>query len=199
MDNSVIAAMARWPQVPDVYGWLSLNIRGQWRLHPQGDAISQPHSVGTSISSPQILHFINNNYSQDTLGQWYFQNGPQRVYVRLDAAPFIFHTTGATTAAGTLELHSHNGLDAGQVKAWWLDDEGRLYAQTELGPGLIAGRDLADVIQQLRTSTGASVLDALPAQSPLTLAGGTGFTQDTATNIAKALGYVLLPAAVGTH
>ncbi|MBP6019959.1 MAG: DUF2946 family protein [Burkholderiaceae bacterium] len=196
MDNSVIAAMARWPQVPDVYGWLSLNIRGQWRLHPQGDAISQPHSSGTSISSPQILHFINNNYSHDPLGQWYFQNGPQRVYVRLDAAPFIFHTTGEKTAAGTPKLHSHNGLDAGQISAWRLDDEGRLYVQTQLGPGLIAGRDLADVLQNLRTTTGSSVLDALPTHKQLVLADGADFTQGTAANIAKTLGYVLLPTAI---
>ncbi len=199
MDNSVIAAMARWPQVPDVYGWLSLTIRGQWRLHPQGDAITLPHSPGTSISSPQILHFINNNYSHDALGQWYFQNGPQRVYVRLDAAPFIFHTTGEQAAEGTPKLCSHNELDAGRVKAWRLDDEGRLYVQTQLGPGLIAGRDLADVLQQLRTSAGANVLDVLPVHAPLTLADGTGFAQDTAANIARALGYVLLPGATIGH
>lgn len=132
MDNSVIAAMARWPQVPDVYGWLSLNIHGQWRLHPEGDAISHPHSPGTSITSPQILHFINRNYSHDVLGQWYFQNGPQRVYVRLDAAPFIFHTTGDITATGTPVLRSHNDLDAGQIHNWWLDNEGHLYVLSQL-------------------------------------------------------------------
>lgn len=194
MDNSVIAAMARWPQVPDVYGWLSLNIRGQWRLHPQGDAISQPHSPGTSITSPQILHFINNNYSHDTLGQWYFQNGPQRVYVRLDAAPFIFHTTGEILATGMLGLCSHNHLSVGKVQSWWLDDDGRLYVQTNVGPGLIAGRDLSSVLQSLHTSTGSSVLDALPSESPLRLADGTDFAQASAANIAKTLGYIALPS-----
>src|SRR3546814_7173665 len=29
MDENVIAAMARWPDVPDVFGWLSLTERGQ--------------------------------------------------------------------------------------------------------------------------------------------------------------------------
>ena len=32
MDPSVIAAMAKWPNVPDCRGWLSLDRRGQWRL-----------------------------------------------------------------------------------------------------------------------------------------------------------------------
>ncbi|MGB3277244.1 MAG: DUF2946 family protein, partial [Castellaniella sp.] len=30
MDDQVLAAMARWPNVPAVHGWLSLTARGQW-------------------------------------------------------------------------------------------------------------------------------------------------------------------------
>ena len=32
MDESVIRAMDRWPDVPAVYGWLELDVRGRWRL-----------------------------------------------------------------------------------------------------------------------------------------------------------------------
>ena len=33
MDPSVLNALERWPEVPAVYGWLSLSARGDWRLH----------------------------------------------------------------------------------------------------------------------------------------------------------------------
>src|SRR3546814_2832342 len=87
MDSSVKAALAKWPDVPAVYGWLSLDERGRWRLHPQGDAAHG--GPGESIDNTQIQAFIGRNYASDSQGRWYFQNGPQRVYVRLDAAPCL--------------------------------------------------------------------------------------------------------------
>jgi len=159
MDKTVLDAMARWPDVPAVYGWLSLSERGLWRLHPAGDALARPDSQGEEISSPPILQFIGRNYSADAKGQWFFQNGPQRVYVRLDAAPFILHT--AANADGGLVLHTHNGLAAGQVTLWLLTDDGRLYAKTEQGPGLIQGRDLEGVLDRLQTADGDPVLELL--------------------------------------
>ncbi len=202
MDSTVIAAMARWPNVPDVYGWLSLSQQGHWRLHPQGDAISHPDHPGTSISSPQILQFINNNYSHDAAGLWYFQNGPQRVYVRLDAAPFIFHTTGELSSTGVPQLRSHNGLDAGRVQWWLLGSDGMLYANTELGPGLIAGRDLHAILQALHTQAGTSVLNALEDQdqdqdqdNAITLKDDVAFTHIQARDVAQAMGFVRLPTS----
>jgi hypothetical protein len=32
MDDIVKAAMAKWPDVPDCYGWLALDARGNWRM-----------------------------------------------------------------------------------------------------------------------------------------------------------------------
>ena len=37
-DEGVVKAMARWPDVPQAYGWLSLDTRGGWRI--QGETIS---------------------------------------------------------------------------------------------------------------------------------------------------------------
>ena len=157
MDEQVIAAMARWPDVPAVCGWLSLTESGQWRLHPQGDALQQPEKSGESISSPQILAFINRNYTSDDRGQWYFQNGPQRVYVRLDAAPYIAHTV--MTSNGQLVLRTQTGLDIHALQALYLDDDGRLYAASEHGPALIAGRDLPALLEALQADSGAAGSD----------------------------------------
>src|SRR5690554_6541585 len=160
MDEQVIAAMARWPDVPAVYGWLSLSEAGLWRLHPKGDALQHPEAPGEEITSPQILAFMNLNYTSDALGQWYFQNGPQRVYVRLDAAPFVVHTT-TDTRSGRLNLRTHTGLDIGEVRALHLDENGRLFADTDRGAALIKGRDLPALLDSLQPA--ASATASLPA------------------------------------
>ena len=165
MDKRVLEAMARWPSVPDVYGWLSLTETGKWRLHPKGDA-TQADTPGESITNTQIIGFINRNYTHCDNGQWYFQNGPQKVYVRLDAAPYIFHTN----ETGALTTHTQQAVQ--RILAWWLDDAGKLYAQTEHGPGLIAGRDTLAVLEQLHTADGQRLTDC-PERIP----------QDTSTTL----------------
>ena len=154
MDQAVKDAIARWPDVPAVFGWLSLDERGRWRLHPQGDAAAG--GPGEPIANAQILAFMDRNYAGDAQGRWYFQNGPQRVYVRLDAAPYILRL-----AASGDGLQTHTGQDAGEVGAWWLDETGRLYAATEPGPGMIEDRDLGTLLARLHTEAGVPLLDAL--------------------------------------
>jgi len=155
MDLSVKQALAKWPNVPAVYGWLSLDERGRWRIHERGDATEG--GPGETITNAQIVAFINRNYAADEQGRWYFQNGPQRVYVRLDVAPYLLRV--ADTGPG---LVTHTGQTVDAVLAWWLDDSGRLYAETDLGAGLIDGRDMASVLASLRLQPGAvALLDAL--------------------------------------
>lgn len=168
MDESVKAALRRWPQVPDVYGWLSLSERGQWRLHENGAGWvagqNQPavNAVqGEPIESLQIRSFIDRNYAHDERGRWYFQNGPQRVYVRIDAAPYVLHFDDVSH-----QFTTHNNLTARQIQSWWIDDEGRLYACTEHGPGLVSGRDTLAVFQALQTSTGEPLLSVLERRAP---------------------------------
>ncbi|CAM4072078.1 DUF2946 domain-containing protein [Bordetella tumbae] len=155
MDLSVKQALAKWPNVPAVYGWLSLDERGQWHIHERGDATEGGR--GDLITSPQIVAFIGRNYAADDRGRWYFQNGPQRVYVRLDAAPYVLRV--ADTGSG---LITHTGETVRTIEAWWLDEAGRLYAQTDLGTGLIDGRDLESILVALRVQPGnMPLLDAL--------------------------------------
>lgn len=171
MDSQVTAAMAKWPDVPAVYGWLSLAESGQWRLHPAGDALQQPRSPGEPITSPQILAFIDRNYAADEHGQWYFQNGPQRVYLRLDAAPFIVQTV-LDPASGRLRLRTHTGLDIRRLTALYLDEHGRLYAATDRGAALVAGRDIPALLDAL-TVTG--IVEPQTGQNnPATAGAGSG-------------------------
>ena len=154
MDQSVLDAIARWPNVPAVYGWLSLSARGAWRLHPLGDA--QLGGDGTGIANTQILGFIGRNYACEPDGRWFFQNGPQRVYVRLDAAPFVLHLRPDSNA-----LVTQNDLPIKTVTRWFADDQGQLYAQTDQGPARIDDRDLLGLAEVLQCETGQAMLEAL--------------------------------------
>lgn len=154
MDQSVEDALAHWPNVPAVYGWLSLDGRGRWRLHPQADAVLG--GPGEAIGNTQILGFMNRNYGHDAQGRWYFQNGPQRVYARLDAAPYLLRLCDDGA-----RLQTHTGASVDKVHAWWLDEAGRLYANADVGPCMVADRDLPALLAQLRCADQRALIDAL--------------------------------------
>jgi hypothetical protein len=90
MDDIVKQAMAKWPNVPHCYGWLALDARGVWRM--RDEAAQRASAPGDKLANPALVGFINRNYARDERGCWYFQNGPQRVYVNLEATPFIART-----------------------------------------------------------------------------------------------------------
>ncbi|CAN7493231.1 DUF2946 family protein [Trinickia sp. LjRoot230] len=86
MDDIVKAALTKWPNVPHCTGWLLLDRRGQWRMR---DEHTQARGeLGTLIRHAALIAFINRNYEADEHGQWFFQNGPQRVYVELAYTPW---------------------------------------------------------------------------------------------------------------
>lgn len=159
MDQSVKDAIARWPDVPAVFGWLSLDGRGRWRLHPQG--LATQGGEGESITNTQILEFINRNYGHDDAGRWFFQNGPQRVFVRLDAAPFVLRLSDDNR-----RLLTHTNTPVESVSGWWLDDAGQLYAMTPAGGGIALDRDLPALLEKLVSDHGAPLLDALADLAP---------------------------------
>jgi hypothetical protein len=159
MDQSVKDALARWPDVPAVYGWLSLDARGRWRLHPQGQ--SAEGGLGESITNTQILEFITRNYDHDEAGRWFFQNGPQRVFLRLDAAPYVLRLSDDSR-----RLLTHTNVAVDSVDTWKLDDAGQLYAMTPLGAGIVLDRDLQPLLEKMATADGAPLLDALADLAP---------------------------------
>ena len=87
MDDQVLRSLMKWPNVPDCFGWLALDRRGQWRMR---DEFAQQNKLsGQVIKHTALNEFIARNYACDVLGRYFFQNGPQRVFITLDATPWI--------------------------------------------------------------------------------------------------------------
>ena len=87
MDDQVLRSLVKWPNVPDCYGWLALDRRGQWRMR---DEFAQQNNLSGQVIVHQALNeFISRNYACDSQGRYFFQNGPQRVFITLDATPWI--------------------------------------------------------------------------------------------------------------
>ena len=87
MDDQVLRSLMKWPNVPDCYGWLALDRRGQWRMR---DEFAQQNKLpGNVIKHQPLNEFIARNYACDELGRYFFQNGPQRVFITLDTTPWI--------------------------------------------------------------------------------------------------------------
>ena len=142
MDEIVRQAMAKWPSVPHCYGWLALDARGAFRM--RDEAAQAAHAAGDVIRHPSLLSFIHRNYLSDERGCWYFQNGPQRVYVELEATPFI---------ARTDPVHgfvTHDGAALVDIDHAWMTEEGRLVLKAGDKLAMVDDRDLGDCLSLLR-------------------------------------------------
>ena len=91
MDDQVLRSLMKWPNVPDCFGWLALDRRGHWRM--RDEFTQQNHLPGQVIQHEALNDFITRNYACDELGRYFFQNGPQRVFITLDATPWIARIT----------------------------------------------------------------------------------------------------------
>jgi len=152
LDDLVRQAMAKWPNVPDCYGWLGLDSRGQW--HMRDDRVQAlglfqsgvPGAKGSVLRHEKLMDFIQRNYEPDARGRWFFQNGPQRVYVELESTPLIWRV------AHDGQVTAHTGQSS-EVRECLLDEEGHLYLNTTRGLGLVHSLDVAvaaDLIEQGR-------------------------------------------------
>jgi hypothetical protein len=142
MDDIVRQALKKWPNVPHCYGWLALDARGDWYLRDERCQGAGPFAQikGSRIEHTKLREFIERNYLADDGGAWFFQNGPQRVYVELEAAPWVWRLSGgSSTSAPTIT--SHTGAPARFTSAW-LDEAGRLFLATDLGLGIVHSLDM---------------------------------------------------------
>ena len=128
MDETVLRAMAKWPNVPAVYGWLALDRRGNWLIQRE------------TIGNAALNAFISRNYLHDDAGCWYFQNGPQRVFVDLDYTPLVYRVTNPLKAP--LVLTTHIGDAANTLLGAWIDEHGTVLIDTDRGIGIVHDHDL---------------------------------------------------------
>jgi hypothetical protein len=160
MDRAVLRSLAKWPDVPAVYDWLALDRRGNWLLRE--DAAGRFGRIGNAA----LRDFISRNYAADERGCWYFQNGPQRVYVRLAYTPLVVHYEGDA-------LFDHCGR-AVRAAATYLDDEGSVLVLGERGIGLLDDRDLARY---------ADATGPLPSLARSAIAARFGFVSNPAISL----------------
>lgn len=153
MDETVSRAMAKWPNVPAVYGWLSLDRRGRWLIR------------GGLIGNKAAVEFINRNYAVDEAGRWFFQNGPQRVFVDLDYTPWVLRLRGD----GGLETHTREPVQV--PERVYMDEHGNLLIAFESGIGLVEDRDLEALSEQVGDSGGQSLEPDQAVASLAALAG----------------------------
>ena len=165
MDDVVQQAMAKWPNVPACFGWLALDGRGDWWLRDDRaqalgpfqaavggaatDRVAAPRGArGDRLEHPGLIAFIGRNYQADLDGCWFFQNGPQRVYVELSHAPWVLRVQ----ADGTCGLHT--GVET-TVLTWLCDEDGHVYAQTPQGLALLHTQDVGLAVTLFGLDRGA--------------------------------------------
>jgi len=149
MDEIVKAALKKWPNVPACRGWLALDARGDWYMRDDRVQAAGPFPCvkGSRIQHDKLREFIHRNYARDDDGAWFFQNGPQRVYVELEAAPFIWRVAAREGA-----LTSHSGSPA-SFRSAWLDEAGRLFLDTDIGFGLVHTQDMHEAARAVESGT----------------------------------------------
>jgi hypothetical protein len=162
MDDIVRQAMAKWPNVPHCYGWLALDERGNWYMRDDRVQAAGPFPAakGSLLRHEKLIDFIQRNYDHDDAGQWFFQNGPQRVYVELQTTPWIWRVAADGSVA------SHTGLPV-QAQRCLVDADGRVYLETELGVGLVHTQDIlqaSELIESGRWQPQDVSGDQLPAR-----------------------------------
>lgn len=141
MPTPDLSALIRWPNVPACYGWLSLDRRGRWRLQ------------GEPVTHQGFVEFINRQYGCDEAGNWFLQNGPQRVFVALEYTPWVLHFNGAGA------LLTHTGTSVSEITKVLLDEDGALLFEFELGVGVLDDRDLAAGLNELCAADGQQASD----------------------------------------
>src|SRR5471030_3404867 len=200
MDDIVKQALAKWPNVPHCYCWLGLDARGNWRMRDErAQHLDLP---GDKLTQAALVAFIVRNYAADERGCWYFQNGPQRVYVQLEATPYIVRTD---PAQGWL---LHTGAALGEVDEAVMTEHGALVLRGGDVVAQLDDRDFAQVLPLLHLC-GAAVadeallawLEGAPADdgaTPLTLdyrGRHIAVRRVEADQLAQRYGFVRAPAA----
>jgi len=170
MDELVRKAMQKWPNVPDCYNWLGLDARGEfWMRDAQtqsagafqtGCAGSSAALKGSRVDHPALRRFMNRNYQADGRGCWYFQNGPQKVFVELEWAPLVCRVNESDPN----QMLLHTG-EIGQLLGILSDEAGVVYAEVRQGLAVVHSLDVYVVADQIERSEWA-LTSCLQAELP---------------------------------
>lgn len=193
MDDIVKQAMAKWPNVPHCYGWLALDARGNWRM--RDDAAQRAGAPGDKLANAALVGFINRNYAHDDKGRWYFQNGPQRVYVNLEATPFIARTDPSQGFV------LQTGQALATVEAAYMTDAGAVILQAGEVVAQLDDRDVAQVLGRMELDGQPASVEAImawleddSAELALALPGGRVRVERlSAEALQRRFGYVQAP------
>jgi hypothetical protein len=121
VDQSTISAIAKWPDVPFCYGWLFLDRRGSFRIRNE---YSQKHHLpGEIIKHKGLCDSIRKNICIDTHKQYFFQNGPQRVYLSLAYCPYVVRLIPDQQYAWNLQNHLSQEINPTRC---FLDEKGNI-------------------------------------------------------------------------
>lgn len=192
MDDIVKAALAKWPNVPHCTGWLLLDRRGQWRMRDEG--AQARGELGTPIRHAALIGFIERNYERDDSGCWFFQNGPQRVYVELAYTPWVVRLALPSPGAPALKDQTGTSFEPAAVL---VDDEGGVLFVDDSERGRVAvlhDHDL-DLFAQLATLDETGLNGSFDWRADRTLAIGTVRRAD----VPARFGFVASPALAQPH
>ena len=137
MDDLVRQALARWPDVPDCYGWLMLDARGRWRIGAERQTIS--HAAMNA--------FISRNIVADAVDRYAFQNGPQRVWIAFEVTPSVWRLV--PDATGVPRPQDHTGATAHTVTEAWLTDAGAFLLVADGQVGVVHDHDVPILVEHL--------------------------------------------------
>ena len=130
MDEIVKQAMAKWPNVPSVFGWLGLDRRGKWRI--KGERIANPASP---ISSAAIT-------STTRKAAGFSRTGRSACSSRSNTRRSSSASTGTPIPRAALRIEAHTGRAVHRIDGAWIDDAGIVLLATDAGVGMIDDRDL---------------------------------------------------------
>ena len=155
MDDIVKKAMAKWPDVPHCYGWLGLDARGAWRM--RDERAQHLGLAGDKVVQQALLGFINRNYMADERGCWYFQNGPQRVFLNLETTPFVARTDPQHG------LVLHTGEPVGKLERAFMTEAGEVIVDAGGKVAQVDDRDVGQVVAMMEIDGAPASDEALMA------------------------------------
>jgi hypothetical protein len=147
MDEIVEAALRKWPNVPHCYGWLALDARGDWYMRDDRIQAAGPFpQVKGSRIRPRQAAGLHRPQLRPTTRRWFFQNGPQRVYVQLEAAPWVWRVQWPDDRARPVTSRTPAAGARCRAPGW---TKGRLFLHTDLGLGLVHSLDMGTAADAL--------------------------------------------------